>query len=560
MYTLGIWDGHDAGVAVLEDDKIVFAINEERLTKRKLEVGYPVNSISFALSYLHLKPTDFDNVAASTSDSGKTMSRYIPQLAKNYYMFRRRKVDRPRFEDLRRYSKYATTEGAPNPVSVLLTKQYYRQKLEKAGFKDYKLSIVDHHAAHAATAAYPSGLKKQLVVTMDGVGDGLSGTISIFNGKERELLSRIPARDSLGLFYEQATNLMGMRELEDEGKVMALSNYATPVPDEKNKLLPFFSVDGMKVISRYNTIDRYNMLKKVMWGTEREEFAYMVQATLEKHLKELVQNSIDETGVKNVSMAGGVFSNVKANMHVKEMSKSWFVFPHMGDGGLAMGSAMQANYTEKGIARYKLEDVYLGPEYSENEIQAALKKSRLGYEKIEDPSSYAGDLISSDRIGFWYQGRMEYGPRALGNRSIITSATNKDARYKLNMCIKNRSWFQPFCPSLLAEESERFFEDAAQTNRFMTMGYRIRQEYKDIIVAVKNVDDTARPQMLESENPRYRMLIKKVKDNTGLGIILNTSFNMHGSPLVNTPEEAVQTYNSAKPDFMIIGDYLVEKK
>ena len=564
MYILGIWDGHDCGAAIIEGNEIKVAVNEERFTRRKLEVGFPNNSVKCCLNFLGLKPTDISQIAITTTDFAKTLTRIIPSLKENYYLFRRRKIEKPRFVDLRRDIKYRTTEIKEKPLCKSITKWYFKKNLEKMGFENFKLYIVEHHLAHAVTASFCSGFDKALVITLDGVGDGLSGTVNIYEDGNIERLSETLAKDSLGIFFEQVTNLLGMRELEDEGKVMALSDFAFNVPDKENKLINLFRVDGLKIKSNQTTASRYKLLNKILWNTPREEFAYMAQKVMEKTIVKLFENAIERTKMNNVCWAGGVASNIKANMKIKDLPslKKWFVFPHMGDGGLAIGAALYLNYELNEIGKCNFNNIFLGPEYTEEEIKEYLKKfkNKVKFEKRDDTAKFAGDLISRENYVFWYQGRVEIGPRALGNRSILAPAFSMEIKDKLNLAVKKRNWFQPFCPSLLIEESKKFFNDIKGYDKYMTMGYRIRPEIRDRVKAVINIDGSARPQMLEDENPRYRKLIEQIKKNTGDGIVLNTSFNLHGYPIVRTPKDALETMLKTKTKYMFMENFFVELK
>ena len=562
MYVLGIWDGHDAGAAIVRGKNILMAVNEERFTKNKLEVGFPVESIKCCLSYLKIKPAEIKHIAVNTSDVAKTLTRLLPGVKKHYYLFRRRKL-KPSFVNARREFKYKITEFPPNFVSRAISKSYFKKELKKLGFKDFELYLVDHHMAHAAAAAFTSGFDKAVVITLDGVGDGLSGSVNLFKDGKIKRLSGISAKASLGIFFEQATNLMGMRELEDEGKLMALSDYSYKIPDEKNPLLKLFWVDGLTVKTKYSTWKRYRILQDLAWRTPHEDFAFMVQKTLEKNALQLFQNAVKATKVRNVAWAGGVASNIKSNMLVRKYSglKEWYVFPHMGDGGLALGSALYVNNIVFKVKRVDFKDAYLGPDYSDKEIRDALKSHKeLKFTKVKDIATQAADAVCDNEVVMWFQGRLEFGPRALGNRSILASASSKDVKDKLNVQLKRRDWFQPFCPSLLAEEADRLFENVGRPDHFMTMGYMARPEMLLQVIAVVNVDNSARPQMITDENPLYRKLLERVKERTGYGIILNTSFNIHGDPIVNTPEDAIKAMNKGGAKFLAIGDYWVEAK
>lgn len=564
MYVLGIWDGHDAGACIVEGSEIKIAVNEERFTKRKLDVGFPENSVRACLDFLDIKPTDITKIAVTTTDFAKTLTRAFPFLKDNYYLFRRRKVPEPMFSEFRRHFKYRTTEIREVPFCKMISERYFRKNLNRMGFKDYSLEMVDHHSAHAVAAAICSGFKKCLAITLDGVGDALSGTINIFENGDLKRISSIPARDSFGIFFEQVTTLLGMRELEDEGKIMALSDFAYQVPDDENRLMDFFEVNGLQVKCKYSTIGKYKRLKKILWNTPREQLAYMAQRTLEKHILDLFKNAMEETGIKDVCWSGGIASNIKVNLQLRLKSdlKNWFVFPHMGDGGLAVGAALAVDLEENGFSQNKLKNIYLGLEYGEEKIKEELDKYKykLTYEERKDLPQYTGELISQGKFALWYQGRMEYGPRALGNRSILAPAFLPEAKDKLNLQIKKRSWFQPFCPSLLEEDAKRIFKDVDAYDRFMTMGYMTKEGIRDQVASVINVDGSARPQMLGKENQKYRELLEEVKKNTGLGIVLNTSFNLHGFPIVNSPEDAIEMMLKTKAPYMGIGNFFVELK
>jgi carbamoyltransferase len=359
---------------------------------------------------------------------------------------------------------------------------------------------------------------------------------------------------------------LGFRELEDEGKVMAMADYSYPIEDEKNELLKFFEVDGLKIKSKYGTIRRFIELEKIKWRTPMEIFAYMAQKTLEAKVLQLFKNAIEFTGIKDVCWSGGVASNIKLNRVIRLYSglKRWFVFPQMGDGGLAVGTALYVAHEELGIKPKRLENVYLGLDYSEDEIKNALLQysDKINFEKINSPEDYAADLINKGNYVFWFQGRMEYGPRALGNRSILAPADSEDVKELLNIQVKKREWFQPFCPSILEEDSLSLFEDYDNMpDRFMTMTYMLKKNLKKKYSAVSNVDSSVRPQMVgKDENKRYRNLLERIKKEKGIGIVLNTSFNLHGEPIACSPKDAVETQIKTRTKYMIIGDFLVTLK
>ncbi len=561
MYILGIWDGHDSGAALLEDDKIVFAANEERYTKRKLEIKFPSSSIAAALSYAGIKPNDVEIVAFPTVEFAKTLSRVFPYQQEVYYRFRRRKMLKPRLEGFMHYVKYGMTSVGVLPLCTSISKAMVAQRLRSMGFADFKLYAVDHHESHAATAAFASGFNRALVVTLDGLGDGLCGSISTLSKGKLVRKESIPARDSLGIFYEQVTNIVGMRELEDELKVMAMACYSYPFKFEENKLKDFFTVEGTKIRAKYPPLRQYDVLSRMAWGMPREQFAYMAQQLSEHVMTEFMHNAIEKYGIGDVAMAGGLFANVKANMQIRELDglRRWFVFPHMGDGGIALGAAMQINYTLNGVSDYRFENAYLGDEYSDSYIEKLLKKEKeVSFEEDGDRASHAAELLGKDNYVFWYQGRMEYGPRALGNRSILANAASETAKDRLNMYVKQREWYQPFAPSMLATEAPSLLAYSKGADRFMTMAYRVRDGKADYMRSVVHIDNTTRPQMVGEENKSYRKLLERVKRNDGYGVVLNTSFNIHGMPIVMSPEDALMTMKKTKTRHMFLGGFYVE--
>jgi len=443
-----------------------------------------------------------------------------------------------------------------------LSKAAVARRLRHMGFKNFKLYVVDHHTAHAATAAFASNFKDALVLTLDGYGDGLSGSISTFENNTLKRESTIKARNSIGILYEQVTNLVGMRELEDEGKVMAMADYSYPFKFEENKLRDFLKVEGLDVRAKYSPLRQYGVLEGIAWSTPREQLAYFAQQLTEKLLTELAENALNKFNMSNIAMAGGLFSNVKANMKVRMLDevKEWFVFPHMGDGGMAMGAAMYTNYLINGISHYDF-NAYLGDQYSEDYIEQLLKKEKgIYYQREKDKASHAAELISKDQYVFWFQGRMEYGPRALGNRSIIAKASSETVKDKLNLYVKQREWYQPFAPSMLEEEASKLISDLKGYDKFMTMAYAVREDKEEVMRSVVHVDNTARPQMVGEENRQYKEMLEKVRRREGYGVVLNTSFNIHGMPIVLSPEDAIETMKKTKTKYMFLEGFYVENR
>jgi carbamoyltransferase len=539
MMILGIWDGHDAGAAIVDGEgKILAAVNEERLSRKKLDIGFPSRSVASCLSIANLTPSEITDIAVTTTDLAKTASRLVPAIGRNYYLFRRRKIDRPPFTFLRRSVKFTTTQvDRPRWLLRKVNEVHFSRILSRLGFRA-RIHLIDHHAAHAASAYYPSGMRDALCVTLDGVGDGLSGSVNVCESGTIKRISAIPASQSIGIFFEQVTTILGMRELEDEGKVMSLADYSHK---KENRLAGFFKADGLKIRARYDPLTQYRLLERMAWRTPPEDFAKMAQDTLEATIIPLFRNAAKETGMRKVCWAGGIASNIKLNQLVRQelRPKDWFVFPHMGDGGLAAGAALIV----AGVpAKRKLDNAYFGPSETRQSVIDAVKSRRnLKATEAKNPENLAADTIEDEQTYvFWFQGGMEFGPRALGNRSIIAPAASLDVKNELNLKIKSRNWYQPFCPSILEGEARKLFSDYdGVPDKFMTMGYACREGALKRMAAAIHVDGSARPQMVGKEAPRYGRLISRVKRRTGVGAVLNTSFNLHGDPIVCSINDAL---------------------
>ena len=514
-FVLGIWDGHDAGAALVKDNRLLFAVNEERLSRRKLEVGFPTRSIRACLDFAGLRPADIRLIAASTTDPAKTLTRILPHLKEEYYLIRRRKKAPRSLDSFKKAFKYRFTELAPNPLSVHLSRIWMNARLGDMGFADYRLQWADHHSAHAAAAAFCCGLPDCLVMTLDGVGDGASGSLWSLRKEKLSPIKMLPAARSLGIFFEHVTNLMNMRELEDEGKVMALANYAYPIEDRENPLLSIIRTEGLDIVTPYTSTAMFREMKKIIWSYPSEQFAAMAQRALEKCVLALVAQGLAETGHKNIAAAGGVFSNIKINLKIAESPgvEHVYIFPHMGDGGLAIGAAMLVNYEQSGVTHYALPSLGLGPSYTPEEVCETLGQEtgagsdpestipvstgtahgadNLRFERIDSAPDTAARLILGGEIILWFQGRMEIGPRSLGYRSILARPDDRATKDRLNILLKKRVWYQPFCPSMLAEDAPALLHTEGlhiEDNPFMTMAFRVREERLDFMEGVINID------------------------------------------------------------------------
>ncbi|WP_461864481.1 carbamoyltransferase family protein [Thermococcus sp.] len=527
---LGIHDGHDAG-AVLVDGERIFAVNEERLNRIKKYRGFPKLSVEKVLEMAGAFTEDVEVIAVAG-------------------LFRRQK----RLLEL-------------------------EKNLKKVFGKDFKRKVVfvEHHLAHSASAYYTSGWKDSIALSIDAAGDGLSSSLYIARDGEMIRIAQSTYLDSLGDFYASVTELLGFKPMRHEGKVMSLATYGKPTYD----LSAIIELNGLSFDNHLGTIGTeatkklaalfdYPLhrageialeMKKGKLDGELQRKAVEIAASAQAHLEKLIGElglRMREKGPK-LAYAGGVAQNVKANAVLRGIfgDDNIWVFPAMDDAGLAFGAAIfMKSQLERLDGRWKpfrLEHVYLGPEYSEGKVEGLLKGERVEFEEISDVSGLIADTIAEGKLVGFFRGRMEFGPRALGNRSILADPRDESVRERLNIAL-NRDVFQPFAPSILEERAGTYLADLnGSPNRFMTMSYIACREFWIEAPAVVHVDGTTRPQAVGKEvNPVYYRLIKDFERQTGLGAVLNTSFNMHGEPIVCSPLDALNTFRRAKLDLLIV--------
>jgi len=558
MRVLGVWDGHDAGAALLHDGTIVCAINEERLSRRKLEVRFPASAIRACLDEASITGADVDVVAACTSDVAKAIGRAWPSSKEAYYRVRRRQAPPGALATLRKRAKYWITELGPNPVSRLIGRVTLGRELSRLGLGEVPLRVYDHHLCHAAAAAAASGFEQAAVLTIDGVGDGNSATVSTLDGGRLTLLDRTPARQSPGIFFEHVTNLLNMRELEDEGKVMALATYA-PRP-ATNPLEHWLHADGLRFRTRVPGHRLRSHLQRVLWSYPNEQFARMAQDALQAATLGVVGEALRRTGMRRVALSGGVASNIQINraIRLRPDVDDVFVFPHMGDGGLALGAAVLAASSGSRLIPLGLSTLSLGPTVTTDDMARALSAAQVECRQPERMDDAVAELLTQGKVVMWFQGRMEYGPRALGHRSILARPDSPAVRDRINLMLKRRVWYQPFCPSILEGDARLAFADwKGSPDRFMTMAYLIKDDCRASLAGVAGADGTCRPQIIrDGDDGLFAATLRAVKHRIGIGAVLNTSFNIHGEPLVCTPAEALDVFRRSGADALAMGPFL----
>jgi carbamoyltransferase len=354
-----------------------------------------------------------------------------------------------------------------------------------------------------------------------------------------------------------------MRELEDEGKVMALADYAAPVPDRENPLLRLITVRDGQVHCTTSSERLLRALQRVHWQYPNEQFAYMAQRVVEEICVTLAKDAVTRSREPRVAIAGGVASNIKVTRLIRMLPEvaSVHVFPHMGDGGLAVGAAIACAHACEQPLRLDFSRLDLGPSFSDQEIEAALTARGLAAKRPPSVSIGVADLLMQNRIILWMQGGMEFGPRALGNRSVLARPDRAEVRDRLNRVLKRRVWYQPFCPSLLASDAPRLLEDwDGPSNPHMTTAYMVTPDSRELMSAVMSVDGSCRPHIVPDSSPMpLAALLHEVRSRLGAGVLLNTSLNIHGEPMACRPSEAVDIYLRSGADALAIGPYVVTR-
>ncbi|MBS1593843.1 MAG: hypothetical protein JST90_05935 [Bacteroidetes bacterium] len=440
-----------------------------------------------------------------------------------------------------------------------------------------------HHDCHAAASFFSSGYPEAMIMTMDNSGDGISLQIAVGKGTQIEVVKRFPRPDSLGLFYSLLTQFCGFVKDGDEYKLMGLAAYGDKTRYHFSWLLSFegealrlntayINTVGPKAPSLHRDEMIFNALFEQKMGMKRrlpheeitqvyKDIAASAQLHFENTALQIAKYFLGKTGQKNLCTAGGAALNCLANQRLmNELPiEGFFVQPASSDAGISLGAAWLA-CLDHNIAPKAPVDAFLGNEYSDAEIQKVLDICQAHYERVDDPAAIAADLLASGKVIAWYQGRMEFGPRALGNRSILANPATPDIQSLVNRKIKFREGFRPFGASVLEEDCSSNFEGRLPVAPYMTVTYQTRKEKLDQLKGVTHADGSCRIQTVnEKQNKLYYQLLRLLKDKTGSGVCLNTSFNLKYEPIVCTPQQALGTFYASGLDALIIGHYLIRK-
>jgi carbamoyltransferase len=435
-----------------------------------------------------------------------------------------------------------------------------RRVLPKA-LKKKPICYVEHHLGHAAAAWKLSGFDDALILSVDGMGDGLSLLVMRSSpGRPLERLWEVSSRDSLGLFFQVLTEVFGFVSCRDEGKITGLA--AGGSADNVDFPFPFEYVnEELRFTGKFGFGKRGIDWAKKHLGERyaKEDLAAWAQDNLEKYVVQIARRFLKETGLTKLAITGGVAANVKLNqrLHAIDEVEELFVLPNMGDGGLGLGAIC----AQDDVSLRRATDVFWGESFTDDEIEAVLKKAELPYKRVDSIEEEMAALLAKSYLVARFTGRMEWGPRALGNRSILAQTTDSQVVQRLNTLLQ-RSDFMPFAPAVLAEDLDLYClqtQSGRHAAEFMTVCFDCTDKMKDENPAIVHVDGTARAQAVRAENnPSFHKVLQAFKNITGSGVLLNTSFNVHEEPIVRTPEEAVSAFKRGRLDYLAIGPFLME--
>jgi carbamoyltransferase len=570
---LGLSDGMAGGAALIEDGCIRAAVHEERLIRAKMATGFPQQSIQWVLEDTQTSPEALDGIAIATLNEvfradaiaydGWLMEEQAP--LKEWMLMASSEVNRifganPILQQS--YYKLKSTLGRNRRRAI-------EQRLRKEWGFTCPIQFIEHHYAHACCAYYTSGFRDATVITMDGAGDNTSARVYAVKAGRFKVLSNISSFNSLGNYYAYITHLCGFKAQRHEGKITGLAAYGKPIYAEI--LRKFITYENSLIINKGRVFywAAIDALKKALPPSYRiEDLASSMQHLLEEVGGRYIHYWVGQTGLQDVALAGGVFANVKFNQTVHELEnvRSTFIHPGMGDEGLAVGAAFALTATMivktgQSFLPTKLTDVYLGPGYSDHAIEQAIEQAGLNIEDVPDIERKVAELLAQGAVVARFNGRMEYGPRALGNRSILYQTTDPTANKWLNQHL-NRTEFMPFAPVTLADYAEQCYENVSSTRHpasFMTITLRCTPWMQQYCPAVIHVDGTARPQLIErTVNPSYYRILDEYRKITDLPSIINTSFNMHEEPIVCSPEDAIRGFIKGNLDYLAIGKFLIK--
>jgi carbamoyltransferase len=551
MYTLGINAAfHDSAACLVQNGVLIAAAEEERFThikhgKRPVPFSaweLPYHAIDYALKTAGIRLADVDHIAYSFDPDINTIEVYPGhnELYRSYI----------------HHAPQQLADGFPH---------HLQQRLAGACANDFTWHFTDHHLAHAASAFFVSPYTEAAVMTIDGRGENVSTTYYHGVGNELKKIQEVLIPHSLGLLYEAVTSYLGFLHSSDEYKVMALASYGKPVYADVFRKMIQLQGNGLYTIAPYALEERFGpaRLRNAPFTEKHFDIAHSLQKVLEETVLELITWLHQVTGSENLCLAGGVALNCVMNTVLRDKGpfKNIWVQPAAGDAGTALGAALLTDIAaRKATTRnFQMHHAYWGPAYTNEEVEAFLQWAKLPYRKLNNIAGETAALLADNKVIGWYQGRMEFGPRALGARSILASPLHASMQARLND-IKDREDFRPVAPVVLQEDAGEWFENASYSP-FMLFVYNVKPDKADKIPAVRHVDGTARIQTINREqHPCYYALIHEFKKLTGVPVLVNTSFNTRGKPIVCTPRDAVECFFTSPFDALVMNSFLLEKE
>lgn len=560
----------------MQDGVLTAAVQEERLSRIKFDAGFPKLAIKKVIEIANTDPREIDQVAIGTlcevfnsNEVQEGEKRLTTKLVALISLFFPSSITGSKFLEW----LYVKTVGTMNMSS------FYKEHLQyftDIGIPREKIVFYDHHSCHAAAAYFSSpSREKTLIVTCDGNGDGLCATASIGEGDKIERKVGIHSIHSMGGLYARFTHFLGMAPWQDEYKVMGMAPWGAPRTGKKSpkgewvreELHKMWEVRGLKFYNKcgYAGDVLIDYLTDKFRNVRFDHLCYGLQAHLEDILSTWIGNLINHFGVKRVALAGGVFLNVKANKHLLDTLpiEDIFIFPASGDDNISIGAAIVASQN-LGIKEFKpLKDLYLGEDIKDK-TEAFIKNfKKEGYKitKHDDIAEKVAELLADNKVVARCAGRMEFGPRALGNRTLLSNPSSLTNVQILNKMIKSRDFWMPFAGTVLDECADEYMKNTREAP-YMILAFDTREEnWHKIQAATHQADKTIRPQILKRDwNPDYYDIIDKFRKKTGIGLVLNTSLNLHGEPMVNTPEEAFAVMERSALEYLVLeGGYLITK-
>ncbi len=572
MYTLGINAAyHDPAACLVRDGEVLAAAEEERFThvkhgKRPIPFSayeLPFHAIDFCLASARLLLVDVDHVAYSY-DPFLLLGPYSADATIELPLEPSAHPAPAQWEAAWDPLFLSSIVNAPRHLASGVPHHLQRRFRGARHDGPYCWHFVQHHLAHAVSAFYPSPIARAAILTLDGRGERATTTYGLGQGTAVEMLSQVEMPHSLGLLYEEVTGYLGFLRSSDEYKVMALASFGRPAYVREFHEIVQMHGSGRYTIAPLRLEERFGppRARGTAFAQRHHDIAHSLQVVLEECALELASWLHGQTGADDLCMAGGVALNCVMNARLRDRGpfRRVWVQPAAGDAGTAMGAALWVDAQQRRPAEraYCMDHAVLGPEYSDDEIEQFLAWSKVPYRRLADVAEETAEMLAADKVVGWFQGRMEFGPRALGGRSIIASPLHASMQARLND-IKDREDFRPVAPVVLEEEAGKWFVNADRSP-FMLFVYDVRPERADRIPAVRHVDGTARIQTItRDQHPRYHALLEAFGRRTGVPVLVNTSFNTRGEPIVCTPRDAVESFWTSPLDALVIGSFLVEK-